>query len=285
MEMYKGLEIFDSRHMIVGECPTWDEKNKIFYHVDIRGKCFYKTDYASGRSEKFDAPQMLGCMALCEDGDLILSMEDGIYFRNQAGELALAHKLCHIKGLRFNDGKVGPDGCYYVGTADDNNQGAFYRLSDGDLTELFDGCGCSNGLDWSGDGKRLYYCDTRKQKLEAFDFSSELHSVSNRKAVLDIPESDGGADGMTIDANGNLWIAMWGGWCVLCVEAETGWILRKIELPVEKVSSCCFAGEDMRDLIITTASVRTSLDEQPMAGNTFVYRSDVPGVYINRYKK
>ncbi len=283
--MYEKLEVFDSRHMIVGECPTWDEKSKVFYNVDIRGKCFYATDYASGVSEKFEVSQMLGCMALCEDGDLILSMEDGIYFRNSCGELSLAHAPCEIKGLRFNDGKVGPDGSYYVGTADDNGKGAFYRLADGTLTELFDGCACSNGLDWSSDSKKLYYCDSRKQKIEVFDFSVEAHDLFNRKSILNIPEADGSADGMTIDAGGNLWVAIWGGWCVLNVEADTGRVLKKIELPVEKVSSCCFAGEDMRDLIITTASVRTSLDEQPQAGNTFVYRSDVPGVYINRYRK
>ncbi len=283
--MYKNLEVFSSENLLVGECPTWDEKKKLLYNVDIRGKCYYVTDYASGKKEKISVPQMLGCMALCEDGDLILSMEDGVYFRSAEGKLSFAHRPCDIKGLRFNDGKVGPDGAYYVGTADEHGAGAFYRLSNGVLTELFDGCGCSNGLDWSSDNKKLYYCDSRKQKIEVFDFSVKEHNLSNRRTILDIPERDGSADGMTIDAKGNLWVAVWGGWCVLNVEAETGRILKKIELPVEQVSSCCFAGDDMRDLIITTAAVRTSLDKQPHAGNTFRYRTDVPGVHINRYQK
>lgn len=283
--MFKHLEVFYGRNCIVGEGPTWDEKNHIYYQVDIRDKCYYKTDYKSGKTERIDVPQQLGCMALCEDGDLILSMQDGIYYRNSEGKLTIAHKPIKIKGRRFNDGKVGPDGCYYVGTTDDYHKGAFYRLSDGVLTELFDNCGCSNGLDWSSDAKYLYYCDSREQKVEVFDFSIESHKVANRRSILDIPESCGSADGMTIDANGNLWTAVWGGWCVLNIEAKTGRILKKIDLPVEKVSSCCFAGEDMRDLIITTASFDTSLQEQPQAGYTFRYRSEVPGCYINRYKK
>ena len=75
-------------------------------------------------------------------------------FRNFSGELTLAHRPADIKGRRFNDGKVGPDGCYYVGTTDDNHEGAFYRLSGSVLTELFDHCGCSNGLDWSEDTQK-----------------------------------------------------------------------------------------------------------------------------------
>ncbi len=283
--MFENLEVFSNRNCIVGEGPTWDEKNGLFYNVDIIDKCYYVTEYKSGEVRRFETPQQLGCMALCEDGDLILSMQDGIYFSNLKGEFSLAHKPMEIKGRRFNDGKVGPDGCYYVGTTDDYHKGAFYRLSNGILTELFDNCGCSNGLDWSADTKKLYYCDSREQKLEVFDFSIENHNVFNRKSIFDIPESEGSLDGMTIDANGNLWVAVWGGWCVLNIEAATGRILKKIELPVEKASSCCFAGEDMKDLIITTASFKTSLEEQPQAGYTFRYRSDVPGCYINRYKK
>ncbi len=283
--MYKNLEIFSDRNCIVGEGPTWDEKEKQLYMVDIIDKCYYKIDYSTGNSKRIDVPQQLGCMALCEDGDIILSMQDGIYFRNLKGELSLAHQPIEIKGRRFNDGKVGPDGCYYVGTTDDYHKGAFYRLSNGVLTELFDNCGCSNGLDWNEDNNIMYYCDSREQKIEKFDFSMVKHNVENRSSIHNIDENFGSGDGMTIDANGNLWVAVWGGWCVLNIDSKTGDVIKKIDLPVEKVSSCCFAGDDMKDLIITTASFKSSLEEQPQAGYTFRYRSDIPGCYINRYKK
>lgn len=283
--MYKNLEIISRENYIVGEGPAWDEINNKLYFVDILGCCYYSMYYASGKIVKTDVPQQLGCMAICEDGDLILSMQDGVYFRSPDGNLSLAHKPVDIKGRRFNDGKVGPDGCYYVGTTDDNHKGAFYRLSNGVLTELFDNCGCSNGLDWTDDTKKLYYCDSREQKVECFDFSMLNHNVSNRTTILEIPEKSGSADGMTIDAAGNLWVAVWGGRCVLNIDPSAGKVIKKIDIPAEKVSSCCFAGEDLKDLIITTASLNTDLTEQPKAGNIFRYRCDIPGLHINRFKK
>ncbi len=282
--MFEKLEIIFDSPLLVGESPMWDEINKQFYFVDIRGNCFYKMDYASGKYEKTDVPQMLGCMAMCDNGDLLVSMEDGVYRRTPEGALTLAHKPLKIKGERFNDGKVGPDGLYYVGTAGADFSGAFYRLQDGVLTEMFDRCGCSNGIDWSADGKTLYYCDSREQKLERFDFSCEAHGVSNRQTITDIPLSLGSGDGMTIDAQGNLWLAVWGGSCVEHINSKTGEIMDVIEVPAKQVSSCCFAGDDLRDLIITTAAVRTDPSEQPLAGRIFRYRANVAGVPFNRYK-
>ncbi len=187
------------------------QKKGILYFVDILGKCFYKMDYKTGETVKIDVPQQLGCMALCEDGDLLLSMEDGIYFMDSSNHLTLAHAPIKIKGRRFNDGKVGPDGRYYVGTVDDNGHGAFYCLHHGILEELFDSCICSNGLDWNACGDTLYYTDSQRHQVEKFDFSSAEHNVSNRCPILDIPEEWGVPDGMTIDSQGNLWLAVWGG--------------------------------------------------------------------------
>lgn len=280
--MYEHLEVLFDTPLLVGECPTWDERKHRLLFVDIRGKCYYSFDYATGQTQKTDVDQMLGCLALCENGDLLLSMENGIYRTGANGALALAHQPLVLKGDRFNDGKVGPDGCYYVGTAGENFSGAFYRLQDGILTELFDGCGCSNGLDWSADGKTMYYIDSPTQKAEKFVFAS--HTVSNRQVVAEIPSALGCGDGMTIDARGDLWLALWGGSCVQHIEASTGRVLQTVPLPAKQVSSCCFAGDDLRDLIITTASVRTDPLQQPMAGKIFRYRTDVPGVPINRYR-
>lgn len=281
--MYEGLEIIYDAPLLVGESPLWDEKEKQFYFVDIRGNCYYKMDYATGKVQKTDVPQMLGCMALCKNGDVLLSMEDGVYRRTPDGTLTLAHQPLRIKGERFNDGKVGPDGAYYVGTAGADFSGAFYRLQGGVLTELFDKCGCSNGLDWTSDGKTMYYCDSREQKLEKFDFSAHEHNVSNRRTICEIPLELGSGDGLAIDSLGNIWLAVWGGSCVQHIEAKTGRILDTIKLPPVQVSSCCFAGDDLKDLIITTAAIRCNPDEQPLAGRVFRYRADVPGVLFNRY--
>ncbi len=283
--MKNELEIIFEENLLVGESPVWDEKQGMLYFVDIRGKCFYRFDYKTGTYNKTDVGQLLGCLALCEDGDLLLGMEDGVYrYSEKTGKMTLAHKPTKIKGERFNDGKVGPDGYYYVGTAGADFSGAFYRLYNGNLEELFDRCGCSNGIDWIDGGETMVYCDSREQRLEKFDFSADTHSLSARRSIMDISLELGSGDGLTVDAEGNVWLAVWGGSCVLHINSKTGEVMDKIELPATQVSSCCFAGDDLRDLIITTAAVRLDLNEQPMAGKIFRYRTDVGGMKFNRYK-
>lgn len=283
--MFERLEtVYDAR-LLVGEGPTWNAKTGELLFTDIRGKAYFRMDYATGRTKKTEVGQMLGCLAVCENGDLLLGMEDGIYRTHRDGSLTLAHQKPALKGERFNDGKVGPDGCYYAGTAGEHFSGAFYRLQNGVLTEVFDGCGCSNGLAWSKDGQTLFYVDSRTQKVEKFAFSVKNHTVSDRQTIAEIPAALGCGDGMTVDAKGDLWLALWGGACVQHIESATGRILETVPVPAKQVSSCCFAGQELRDLIITTASVRTDPAEQPEAGKIFRLRTDVPGVLSNEYKE
>ena len=277
------MEIIDQNYRcIVGEGPLWDDRTGSLFYVDILGECFFKVDYETKRVQKIDVGQQIGCMALCENGDLLLAMEDGVYRRNGAGEIALAHQPVQIKGRRFNDGKVGPDGCFYVGTTDDGNQGAFYRLKDGALEELFDGCGCSNGLDWSRDGSEMYYCDTRRQKIEQFDFDVDTHTLSNRRDFVEIPRELGFPDGFAMDESGSIWLGLWNGNAILEVRPDKSFGER-IDVPARKASCCCFAGADLGDLIITTAS-KEDADDYPLAGHTFVRRMNGKGKQSFRYK-
>lgn len=258
---------------IVGEGPLWDDRNGKLLFLDIRGACIFIMDYATDEIKKIPVGQQIGCMALCENGDLLLAMEDGIYRMDQAGRQTLAHQPMKIKGRRFNDGKVGPDGCFYVGTTDNNNEGAFYRLKDGVLEELFDRCGCSNGLDWSADETLMYYCDTPKQKIEVFDFDAEHHTLSGRRTFVEIPERLGKPDGFTMDCEDNIWLGLWDGSAILRIEAGSGAFTDTLEVPARKASCCCFAGEALDDMIITTASME---DAQTCPGSGYVYRIKVP---------
>lgn len=283
--MKEKVELFYEHNCKVAESPLWDEKKQKLYFVDILDQCFYIVDYETKKTEKAEFLQQIGCLALCENGELLLAMEDGIYRYKKDGTLKPEHEKIQIKGRRFNDGKVGPDGCYYVGTTDDYDEGAFYCLENGKMKELFNKCCCSNGIAWSLDGKKMYYCDSRKYGIEQFVFSNEKHDVSHRKKIFSIPKEFGLGDGMTIDANGDLWIAIWDGSCVLKIRPSTGEVLERIELPVRKVSSCTFGGKDMKDLFITTASVGSTLEKEPYAGSIFKVRCDVPGVPANRYRR
>lgn len=267
----------------VGECPVWDTKTQSLFFLDIRGKCIWKKSSKASDFKKIVLPQQIGCMALCENGDLLVALEDAIYRMVDEGKFIKAHQHIKIKGRRFNDGKVGPDGAFYLGTTDDNGEGAFYRLRNGILTELFDKCGCSNGIDWTADGKHMYYIDSPKQMVEIFDFDVISGKLSERRKFVDIPKGSGLPDGMTLDENDNLWVALWNGHRVICIDKETKEILSEIRVPCPKATCCVFGGSDLSELYITTAAM-SDTNEYPQAGNTFKKVVGVKGRPVNFYK-
>lgn len=266
----------------VAEGPLWDDVNNTLLFLDILGECIFKVDYESRNIQKIDVGQQIGCMALCENGDLLLAMQDGIYRMNQKGEKTIAHQPIKIKGRRFNDGKVGPDGCFYLGTTDYNGEGAFYRLKNGVLEELFDHCGCSNGLDWTVDGKQMFYCDTPLQKIEVFDFDANNHTLSNRRTFVKIEKELGCPDGFAMDSEDNIWLGLWDGNAILEIKKD-GSFGKKIEVPAKKASCCCFAGKELDDLIITTAS-KDDEEKYPLSGYTFVMKMNIKGKKSFKYR-
>ncbi len=299
MGRYGGLEVVDDHRSIVGESPLWDAEKRLLRYVDIRGRSIQTLEWAvgaarsgsttgvardglpgrsTGRSTVLNLPQETGCIVLTAEGSLLAAMEDGIYFLTEDGRIVPAHAKTPIAGSRFNDGKVGPDGRLYVGTMRREGGGEFYRLdADGRLASLFGDVRVSNGLDWSCDCGTLYYCDTPLRRIDAFDFDAIEGRLCKRRTVLRIPEALGSPDGLTIDAQGNLWIALWNGGAVVKADPRSGEILDRIEVPAAKTTCCAFAGENLDELIITTASLDSVPSEQPDAGCLFRVRLDVPG--------
>lgn len=281
--MKKDLHILCAENLEVGENPIWDYQNSALLFLDIRQKCIYRKHPGQRVFEKRFLPQMIGCMGLCENGELLLGLEDGVYRMNHADDLHLAHQKTQIKGARFNDGKIGPDGAFYLGTADDQQAGAFYRLRNGHLEELFDGCGCSNGIDWTKDTKTMYYIDSPRQAVEMFDFDILTGTLANRRTFMDIPKEWGLPDGMTLDAEDHLWVALWGGHRIIRIDKNTRKIVGDIQIPCPKVSSCAFGGEDLSELYITTAA-KSDISAYPCAGNVFSVTPGISGKRINYYK-
>lgn len=274
--MDNGLRVLSDIRLLVGEGPLWDEKEKVLYTIDVRGKEILKCYWDTGETERIPVGQMVGTVALSIDGSLITALEDGIYRVEEDRTLTRLHAETAFKGERFNDGKVGPDGAFYVGTAAADNSGAFYRLRpNGVVEELFDGVNCSNGLAWSRDRRTMYYCDSGSKLLEAFDFDPVNGTLANRRTVCTLPES-GVFDGMSIDEADHLWVAVWDGRCIYEVEPGKG-IVGKIDLPVSRGTCCTFAGEDFRDMVITTASNTMDLTQEPLAGFTLSRRAATPG--------
>lgn len=276
--MYKKIELLTNAISVVAEGPLWDHISNTLYYVDIQGKTLRKLDYSNGKIKDTVFPQQLGTIAFTKDGRLLGAMEDGIYYIDTMGGMKPAHLPIKIEGFRFNDGKVGPDGRFYAGTISRNNLGAFYSLdSKGKIEKLFGNVGNSNGLDWDENKKLFYYNDTPTRRTDVYSYSEIDGSVDSRKLVRYYDAAMGCPDGMTMDSEGMLWVALWGGWQAVRINPDNGEILNVIKLPVANVACCAFAGDDLKDLVITTASHNTDLREQPLAGSVFKVRVDVPG--------
>ncbi|MDR1559693.1 MAG: SMP-30/gluconolactonase/LRE family protein [Clostridiales bacterium] len=262
---------------LLGESPLWDAERGILYYVDITGKRLFSFNWETEELNTRMLPQMAGCLALKKDGSLLAAMEDGIYYIG-ADDLTLAHKAIKIAGERFNDGKPGPDGRFYVGTSSAENIGRLYVLEpDGGIRVLLEGVGISNGLDWSEDGKILYYIDTRTGKVDAFDFDTAKGSISNRRTILDVPIQMGSPDGMTIDTEGMLWIALWGGSGIVRADPVSGQILEYYPIDAPQTSCPVFAGPDLDRVIVTSSADGTDNAKYPQTGRTFRAKLHVRG--------
>jgi len=276
----KNAEIICAIRSSVGEGPLWDADNNRFIFFDIHAKALRTLDWDTFRMTETVYDQMPGTVALSQNGKIFGALEDGIYKLNPDGTKELLHAPQKFEGLCFNDGKVGPDGRFYVGTKDkEHGQGAFYRMDkDFTITKLFDNVYVSNGLAWTKDHKTLYYTDSLRFRLDAFDFDEETGEVSNRRTVMESPIKDGQFDGFTIDENDNLWAAMWNGGCMLHIDPREGKVLKVINFPMPKVTCCIFAGKELDELVVTTAGFMTDKEEYPDAGKVYRMKPGVRGV-------
>jgi sugar lactone lactonase YvrE len=206
----------------------------------------------------------------------------------KTGELETVATVENANGnMRFNDGKCDPAGRFWAGTMTDHVKdkqpvGKLYCLdTDRTLRTMETGITISNGLTWNPDATVMYYIDTPTQQVVAYDYDVDSGTISGKRVVIDIPKDIGFPDGMTIDQEGMLWIAIWGGRKVTRWNPQTGKLLASYDTPVKNTSSCCFGGENLQDLYITTARAGNSDDElatQPQAGGLFRLHTDVSGI-------
>ena len=282
-----NMELVIDSQSELGEGAIWNYKTGELLWIDITGKILNiynpKTDF----NKAMFTGEMIGTVVPEESGLLLVALQHGIYqFDPQTGAKKLiADPEKDIPNNRFNDGKCDPAGRFWVGTMDlDIKPGvaALYRLDpDSTIHKMIDSVSISNGIVWSADLKKMYYIDSPTQKVMAYDYSNETGEISNPKVAIEIPTATGLPDGMTIDADGNLWVALYGGAAVSCWNPETGKLLRKIDVPAKNVTSCAFGDDDLGTLYITTARQETSdeeLDKYPHAGGVFKIHPGVKGV-------
>lgn len=255
---------------VLGEGPFWDTDR--LWWVDIERREIHAFDPATAKDRVWTLPDRVGFAIPSVRGELIVGTEHGLArFDPGTGTLTpTVHPEADRPGNRFNDAKCDPAGRLWAGTmaCDERPEcGRLYRIdSQWRVTPMVDRISISNGLAWSPEGRTMYYIDSPTRRVDAFDFHDG--EISGRRTVLSM--TDGFPDGMCIDARGNLWIALWGGWGVGCYDPRTGECLARVELPVEAVTSCCFGRND--ELFITCASRDLDADgqkRQPLAGGLF----------------
>jgi sugar lactone lactonase YvrE len=278
------IQPIDNRRSILGEGPVWNPDKQSIYWIDIVNGYIHGYEPGNERSSTIDVDSMIGSFAFCDDGKIIAALQNGFFFIDAitgAKEL-IRDPESHLKQNRFNDGKCDPAGRFWAGTlplSEDHPGGSMYRV-DQDLSihKIFDNCTISNGLCWSHDHQYFYFIDTPTLRVDRFDFDAASGSIQNRTTIITIDPKDGYPDGMTIDAEGMLWIAHWGGWQVTRWNPSTGQKIDDIHLPVSQVTSLCFGGQNYDTLFITSASRglnNTAMMEEPLAGATFMV-TDIP---------
>lgn len=284
--------ILDARATL-GEGPVWDHHTQRLYWVDIMEKRIHLCDADGANARFLQLDQYVGAIAQREAGGLIAALQHGFYTVDvDSGELTpLSDPEQELAGNRFNDGKCDPAGRFWAGTMSLTNQpkaGALYRLdTDFSVQRMVEEIGISNGLAWTADAATMYYIDTHTRRVDAFDFDLESGTLRNRRTVIEIDTSEGSPDGMTIDEEGMLWIAHWGGWQVSRWNPVDGKKIGSIAIPASNVTSCSFGGADWNELFVTTARVGVNeerLTEQPYAGGVFKVKLDVKGTPAHRFK-
>jgi sugar lactone lactonase YvrE len=284
-------ELVADARTTLGEGPVWDDREQCVWWVDILGESIHRTDPVTGTDDTIPVGQMIGALALRERGGLVAAVRDGfIAIDTASGRIdRLADVEADRPSSRMNDGKVDPAGSFWAGTTDIDHRpglGTLYRLdADRTVSPMLRDVTISNGLDWTADATTMYFIDTPTRQVDRFSFDPSTGSIGDRQRAVSIRPGAGGPDGMTLDADDHLWVALWDGWAVERY-APDGELELRVEVPAAQASSCAFGGPDLDVLFITTAAKDFPVGgrpDQPHAGGLFACRPGVRGRPAHRF--
>jgi len=273
----------------LGECPLWDEREAMLWWVDARFPAVKRLDPATGAVMMLVLPEVVGSLALRESGGMLAATKSGIHFLDPAsGALEMkAEPESHLPDNRFNDGRCDRAGRFWAGTMSHVNRdptGSLYRFdADFRSTRLRNAIIIPNSLAFSPDGRTMYFADTNRHTIWAYDYDPASGAATGERVFADT--GAGWPDGSCVDADGCLWNADYGASRVVRY-TPAGKVDRTYELPVTNVTCCCFGGRDLDTLYITTATQRLSpeaLAQQPLAGSLFALRPGARGLPESRF--
>ncbi|MFG3656931.1 SMP-30/gluconolactonase/LRE family protein [Streptomyces sp. NPDC047706] len=254
---------------VLGEGPTWDTHAGRLIWIDILGCRLHTYDPATGRRTTRTTHQHIGAAKPRAGGGMVLSLRDGVGLLDPDGTFRRLHHD-PVPGRRANDAAVAPDGALWAGTMrydEAPGGGTLSRVApDGSVEVVLDDVAVSNGTGWSPDGRLMYYVDSPTRRVDVFDHADGR--VGRRRTLVEIEQGAGYPDGLTVDADGCVWVALWDGGAIRRY-TPAGELDRVLRLPVPRPTACAFGGADLTDLYITTA--RTGLTSPtPLSGSLLV---------------
>jgi sugar lactone lactonase YvrE len=272
----------------LGEGPVWDDGHDLLAWVDILSGVVHLSDIDRGIDREIAIGTTVSAIALGPSRLYLLALADGICWLDPNTGLLTQRVRFVPPGTRLNDGGVDAAGRFWVGSMEmDGRPGiaSLFRYEAGlGVAVVQDGVGISNGIDWAPSNTRMYYVDSLTHRIDHFTYDLETGQIGERQPFVVIPPDDGLPDGLTVDGDGCVWVALWGGGQVRRYSPE-GELVERVLLPVSQPTSCAFGGPQLDRIYITTARMgltETELDDQPLAGSVFVARPGAKGVRSKR---
>lgn len=286
MEIQQAKILTVCKHnCMIGEGPMWWSERQHLVQKDGFRNTVMLVNIDDGSWESFHLDNEPGCFGLTTDGQLIGACHPDVCIINQDHSLTPLHSPVNVMGKRYNDGKTGPDGNFYVGTiyADNDELGGLYMLDQkGNVSLIYEGFYLVNGMGWSPDKKTMYLVDTGV--ILAFDFHAGSKPLSRARLLMRFSDLGiGNPDGMCVDSQGFIWAALMDGGAVARIDPVKREITRLVQLPTKGVASCAFVGDKYDRLAVTTASYPHETPENPADGCTYILDVGACGLPPYRY--
>ncbi|XP_050678723.1 regucalcin-like [Leptidea sinapis] len=273
--------------VVLGEGPHWDEKQRCLFFVSINESTLHKYVPATGEQAKTKVEGgRVGFIVPVEGttDQFVVGVERTFQIVKWDGSNGGKVEVVKVIGevdqgvtspTRINDGKADPRGRLFAGTMDleyassPDRNGSFYCIDNNKIVKLCGNIQISNGLAWDLREKAMYYTDSTERKIRRYDYDVDTGDISNKEYIFDFEKNsiEGFPDGTTIDSEGNLWVAVFNGSCVIKIDPRNGKLLQKIPIPAKKVTSVIFGGDNYDVLFVTSASFEV---EGPQCGCTFM---------------
>ena len=274
----------------LGECPVWLADERRLLRVDITGQAIVRRDVAAGTETRRSVDGQVGFALPASDSSIVAGIGREVQILREG---PAPRPLAAVERLRpdnrFNDAVCDARGRLWAGTMSTTRQAgtaALYRVTpEGEVTAAVPGATISNGLDWDLDGTRLYYIDSPTQRIDAIDFDLDRGRLGARRTFATIDERDGLPDGLVVDGDGGVWVALFGGGAIRRYRAD-GRLDVEVRLPVTNPTSMAFGGPGLEDLYVTTAKHRLTaaqLAREPLAGSLLLLRPGVHGRLPHRF--